>query len=123
MAIIRPKPLAPKTFYRGETFRGRLAIVNTDLTIKDLTGATVRWALMDEAGALALPELSLGNGVSFESGNPALGVLIVVVFDEDTEDLAAATYQQEFYITDNIGDVGVYRGKVFVENAELWATA
>ena len=78
---------------------------------------------MDAAGALALPELTLGNGISFESGNPALGVLIVIVFDEDTEDLAAATYQQEFYITDNIGDVGVYRGTVFVENSVLWATA
>ena len=54
MAIIRPKPLAPKTFYRGETFRGRLAIVNTDLTIKDLTELRCRWALLDAAGASAL---------------------------------------------------------------------
>ena len=123
MAIIRPKPLPPKTFYRGETFRGRLAIVNTDLTIKDLTDADVRWGLLSAPTILALPEFSIGFGVEFEQGNPALGVLIVTVFDETTESLIAGTYQQEWHITDNIGDVGVYRGQVFVTDASLWATA
>ena len=123
MAIIRPKPLKPQTFYRGETFRGRLKIVNTDQTVKDLTGSTVRWALLDAAGVLALPEMSLGSGISFESGNPQLGVLLVTVFDEDTEDLAAGVYQQEWYITDSITDVGVYRGQIWISDASLWATA
>lgn len=122
-AILRPRPLIPKSFYRGETFRGRLVIVNTDETAKDLTGSAVRWGLTAADGTLALDELSLGAGIAFESGNPALGVLIVTVPDEDTESLVAATYQQEWHITDGIGDVGVYRGTIYITDASLWATA
>ena len=111
--------------YRGETFRGRLPIVDGPTLVsppKDLTGCTVRWALLNAAGALALPELSLGNGISFESADPTLGVLIVTVPDEDTEGLVPATYHQEWYIEDSIEDVGVYRGLIFIADAVLWAT-
>ena len=127
MAILRPKPLNPKTIYRGETFRGRLPIVEGPTLVsppKDLTGCTVRWALLNADSTLALPERSLlSGGISFENGDPTLGVLIVTVFDEETETLLPATYEQEFYMTDNIDDVGIYQGKVFVEDSVLWATA
>ena len=123
MAIIRPKPLIPKTFYRGETFRGRLSIINTDKTPKDLSNADVRWALLTSTGSLAHPTLSVGSGIYFEQGNPALGIVLVTLFDEDTEVLVPALYQQEWYITDNIGDVGIYRGQIWIQEAGLWATA
>ena len=118
MTTLTPKPLTSQTFYRGATFRGRLPVTVPDGTAKDLTGAAVRWGLLKSDDTLALPESALGSGVSFE-GSPTLGVLVITVLDSDTATLPEVELTQEWVITDGVGDVQIYRGRVFVADSEL----
>ena len=121
MVTLTPKRLIPQIIYRGATFRGRLAITNTDGTVKNLTGAAVRWQLFDaEDLAMFSPEKSLGSGIAAEGGDLTPGVLLVDVDNDETENLGAADYTQEWFITDSAGDVQIYRGQITIAKALMW---
>ena len=123
MSILSPKPLSPQALYRGETARWLLPITTPGGDPKDLTGGVLRWALVDEAGTLMIPEKSLNSGIIHESGDPTLGRPIVSVSEPESEGLASGKYYQEWHITDSLSDVQVYRGEIYVTNSVLWATA
>lgn len=112
-----PRELADRPILRGITFRGRLAVVESHLgPPHDLTGAAASWSLFgsEAAGATRVlgPLTLTAGGIAFE-GDPALGVLIVTVSKTLTTGLLDnQVYWQEWVITDGIGDVAKYRGRV-----------
>ena len=114
-----PAPaLTTRTIVQGDTFRGRLSIVEPDGSAKDLTGATARWALYQGATAILGP-YSIGSGIVFE-GAPTLGVLVVTAIDDVTEALLGI-YRQEWRIEDSAGDVQKWIGTVQALESQLEA--
>lgn len=112
--------LATATFRQGATFRRRLTVVNVDLTPKDLTGATARWALYLGAAVVVGP-YELGSGIALD-GVATGGKLLVTMTDVATEPLFSS-YRQEWRIVDSAGDVQKYVGQVLALRADLEAAA
>lgn len=116
-----PSPaLAARNEVQGDTFRGRLRIVNPDGSAKDLTGATARWALYRGTTAVVGP-YEVGTGIVIE-GSPTLGVLVVTVADSVTEPLIGS-YHQEWRIVDSGGDVQKWIGVIGYLESQLEAAA
>lgn len=111
------------SFRQGATFRRRLTVVNVDLSAKDLTGATARWALYLDDGTetIAVGPYELGSGIAVD-GAATGGKLLVTMTDVVTEPLDGS-YRQEWRIVDSVGDVQKYVGKVLALRAYLEAAA
>jgi hypothetical protein len=118
MPTLRPKPLQPRSFYQGATFRGRIALVYPDGTVKGLVGATIRWALYQGLDNMVVGPYTIGNGIAFD-GPAQGGALLVTIPASVTDALPVGTYEQEWRIVDNIGDVQKYRGDLFCTSASL----
>lgn len=82
---------------------------------KNLAGATIEWALYDEASevvALTKSTATVGDITDVDGLN---GLFTVALQPADTADVAAGTYYHEAKVTDSGGDVSVvFTGRVKV---------
>ena len=91
--------IANLTVTRGDTLIHRIVVKNTDETVKDITGATVRYTLRERTydGTQVLQKI-VGNGVSLTT--PASGILDVTLSSADTATLSPSfTYAYDCELT------------------------
>jgi hypothetical protein len=114
MPLVVPILIPPQEIARGATLRWMLEVDDDDLTPKDFTGAVIRWRLFDAADQPVIAEKTIGNGVSFEFGNPASGNVVVEASKTETAAFVPGVHRQEWHMTDVLGDVKIWAGRVFV---------
>lgn len=75
--------IAKISLTRGDTFVHRIVVKNTDETVKDITGATVRYTVREwMTGELQIIQKTVGAGIQLT--NPAAGILDVTLDPADT---------------------------------------
>lgn len=78
--------IANLTLIRGDTFIHRITVKNSDETVKDITGATVRYTLREQwYGGTQILQKTVGSGIQLTT--PVSGVLDVTIPDTETDDL------------------------------------
>lgn len=90
--------VAAKSYFSGDTLRITFTISDDDGNGKDLTGATVTWALAKRQGSTPL----LTKTATLVT--PASGICRVDIAPADTADLAGSLYH-ELQVVDAGGDV------------------
>lgn len=85
--------------YQGDDLALEVTVKNADGTPKDLTGATIRWALHTTNKA-AVPKLSKAISTGIAVTDAAGGVFTVTIARADTAALKAGVYYHEAEITD-----------------------
>lgn len=89
--------------WAGNSLKLRIPIKNADGSIPNLGGATVKWALENQAGAIVLQKLNgAGAVIQDPTGTPYVEVTIAAA---DTVALAPGAYSHEAEITDSSGNV------------------
>lgn len=109
--------LESQSILRGESFDGRLAVTE-DGSAKDLTGASVRWALYSDGASPVLGPYMIGAGIAFE-GASTLGVVQVSIPETDTSPLPAGHYRQEWAFVDSLGATQKWTGRFLIGDARL----
>lgn len=91
------------TMYAGDSRLIPVTVTNTAGTAKNLTGATVEWAmyLMNSATPSATKES--GDGIEFVAASD--GTLEIALDPADTENLRPHTYYHEAKVTDSSGNI------------------
>ncbi|HMN10729.1 MAG TPA: BppU family phage baseplate upper protein [Bellilinea sp.] len=98
--------------YSGDTHHLDITVKNSNGMPVDLTGASITWALYDQAGTIQVTKTS-ESGISLT--DPANGVFRVTLSPIDTDTLAGK-YRHEAEITDVLGQVGtVTRGTATIK--------
>ena len=74
------------TLTRGDTFVHRITVKNSDETLKNITGATVRYTIREQwYGGTQILQKTVGSGIQLTT--PASGVLDVTITDTETDGL------------------------------------
>ena len=75
--------VAPITITRGDTVIHRVTVLNTDSSVKDITGATVRYTIRERlTGETQILQKTVGAGVQLTT--PLSGILDVTLDPADT---------------------------------------
>jgi len=113
MLMATKQDLAAKAYFSGDTLRITFTVNNDDGNAKDLTGATVTWALAKKQGSTPLVTKTA------TLVTPASGVCRVDIAPADTADINGSLYH-ELQVEDAAGDVStVIYGQFVVEKDSI----
>lgn len=101
-------------YFAGDSLEITITVDDADGNDKDLSGASVSWALAEKPGGAAVLDGS-STGVTVSVTNAATGEVTVTIAGGTTDDLVGS-YYHELEVTDSAGDVDtVARGRFDVE--------
>ena len=86
----------------GDTARLEVVVTDDLGSPKDISGASIRWALTDRRGTSTILEKTVGDGITITA--PDAGEFEVLVDPADTADLSGR-YRHEAEVTDAYGNV------------------